>query len=154
MFLQHHEQDYDYYLRAKDYKDEIGKTTRHFNATTDNENTCRDWIVAKCSIVEKAYFKNFIVALVVINTIQLGVATMDFVTDYDYTCQLFHRIDLLFMTIFTIEIAMQFAHRGRALFDNVWLTSDFVLVALTWVLIMIPNFREFRVLRAFRLILK
>ncbi len=140
------------------------ETTRHLNYITPvrqtyqpyktYEHTFYDFCVEKCSIVEEGYFQGIIVTLIVLNSFQMGIATMDFVTDYPNTWELFHRVDILFMTIFTIEISMQFIYKGTALFKDVWLSSDLVLIFLTWIVVVIPWFREFRVLGAFRLIVK
>ena len=167
MYFQHHQPEYNDYVKAQDHKGEFDdynrqQTIRHFNKNNEKEVSLpsiykynfSDWVHDQCRVVGKDSFQGLIVTLVVINTIQLGIATMDFVTDYSHTSELFHRVDILFMMVFTTEIAMQFGYRGKALFRDIWLTADVVLVGLTWVLILIPFFREFRVLRAFRLIVK
>ena len=112
------------------------------------------WLVEKCSIVEDTNFQTLIVCMILVNTVQMGVATLDFVTDYGNTFDLFHQVDIIFMLFFSVEIAMQFMYRGTSLFENPWLTFDVLIVTLTWVIILIPAFIEFRAIRIFRLIVK
>ncbi len=143
--------------------DDDSYTIRHFNSNDqfyqpqkerNSRQTFYDWLVEKSSIVDNDYFQGFIVFAIIVNTILMGVSTLDFVTDYSHTWMLFHQIDTLFMFLFTIEMAMEFMYRGKALFNDPWLTFDFGIILLTWIFIIVPLFHDFRGLRALRLIVK
>lgn len=143
--IRHFNSNDPYYQPSKEYKE-----YKEYNS----EQTFYDWLVEKSSIVDNEYFQGFIVFAIMINTILMGVSTLDFVTDYSHTWMLFHQIDTLFMFLFTLEMAMEFMYRGKALFNDPWLTFDVGIVLLTWTFIIVPLFHDFRGLRALRLIVK
>lgn len=140
----------------------LHETVRHFNhekklqyaSSKLHRNICCPWLIQICSIVENKFFKAFIVCMIIVNTVHMGVATLDFVTDYDNTYWLFHTIDIYFMFFFTMEIVMQLIYHGMRLFRNPWQSFDVSLVVLTWIFMVLPTFHEFRAIRVFRLVVK
>lgn len=118
-------------------------------AEISKEASITNWTV---QIVESAWFRNFILAVIIINTIVLGFETwpkaMDVAGDF------IKMLDQLAIIIFTIEIAMKlFAYRLR-FFKDGWNIFDFIIVAIAYV----PSsaglsvLRALRILRALRLI--
>lgn len=99
------------------------------------------------------------VVLIIINAAVMGVATFDFVTDDPATEELFENIDHAFLTIYTVELGMQFIYFGWRLVQDPWLLFDLVVVVASWALDMKSDLgsqfqiiRAFRIFRAFRLI--
>ena len=64
----------------------------------------------------------------------------------------FELTDLVFLVIFTIELAMQFFYHGLRLFQDGWLVFDFVIIVMSWSFNEIQVIRAFRVFRAFRIV--
>lgn len=100
-------------------------------------------------LVENSKFKNFIIALIIINGITMGLETSKSIMAEYGTYLLF--FDSLVITIFTIEIVLRiFAHRV-AFFKDGWSIFDFLIVAIS----LIPSsagFEILRILRVFRLL--
>ncbi|MGM0534426.1 MAG: ion transporter [Campylobacterota bacterium] len=103
-------------------------------------------------LVEAGAFKNFIIGLIILNGITLGIATSaDMMADFG---TLIIWLDLLIITVFTVEIALRiYAYKG-AFFKDPWSLFDFFVVAIS----LVPAnaglsiLRVLRVLRLFRLL--
>lgn len=94
----------------------------------------------------------FIIILIITNAVMMGVATFDFVTENPAVENVFERIDLAFLIIFTFELALQLIYRGYKLFLDGWLFFDFVIVIISWSFSGLQIIRAFRVFRALRII--
>uniref|UniRef100_A0A7S2EFF3 Ion transport domain-containing protein n=1 Tax=Ditylum brightwellii TaxID=49249 RepID=A0A7S2EFF3_9STRA len=94
----------------------------------------------------------FIVFLIVANAIMMGVATFDFVTEDPEVLEIFEKIDMAFLYIFTIELALQFIYHLWHLFTNGWLLFDFIIIMMSWIFSDVQIIRAFRIFRALRLI--
>ena len=118
----------------------------------DNFQTC---IRQTCGyIVNHITFQNAIIAFITINSITMGIATFDFVTENAILDSIFEKIDKTFLIIFTIELCMQFVYRGFDLFQDAWLVFDFVIIVLSWMSAGLQVIRSFRILRASRIIMR
>lgn len=104
------------------------------------------------SVVTNPYFQLFIVALICINGIMMGIATYSFVRDNPKINSIFETVDLVFLIIFTIELAMQIAFLLFRLFLDGWLVFDFLVVVLSWFFANVQVIRAFRIFRALRLV--
>jgi len=101
------------------------------------------------NFVENSIFKNFIIALIIINGITMGLETSKpLMSNYG---EYLHFFDFLVITIFSIEIILRiFAYRF-AFFKDGWSLFDFSIVAIA----LIPasaGFEILRILRVFRLL--
>lgn len=103
-------------------------------------------------IVENRWFSNFIMAVIIINTIILGFETWP--KAMDNAGGLINLLDRIAIFIFTAEIAIKLvAYRWRFFRDG-WNIFDFIIVAVAYV----PSsaglsvLRALRILRALRLI--
>eukprot|EP00978_Attheya_sp_CCMP212_P044947 scaffold327929_cov47-Attheya_sp.AAC.2 len=103
-------------------------------------------------IVNNLWVQRVMILLIVINAIMMGVGTFDFVTDYPETTDIFEKVDLAFLIVFTVEASMQLYFHGIAMFLDGWLLFDFVIISLSWAFAGIQVIRAFRVFRAFRLL--
>ena len=105
-------------------------------------------------IVTAAPFQKTVIVLIVICCLLMGVATFDFVKKDDELENLFETLDLTFLILFTLELLLQLVYHGLALFNNPWLTFDFLVIVASWALIRYPVqiIRAFRVIRALRLV--
>ncbi len=100
--------------------------------------------------IENKYTSNFILAVIIFNSIVLGLMTYpaimakcgDFLTDSCTVC----------VIIFTIEIFIKLFVYGKSFFKDGWNNFDFILVAISWIPTggVFSSFRAFRVLRALR----
>jgi hypothetical protein len=59
---------------------------------------------------------------------------------------------LIFLSIFTVELGLQFIYYGWRLFFDGWLVFDLVIIVLSWALQGGQIARAFRIFRALRLI--
>lgn len=103
-------------------------------------------------VVEHAKVQIIIIILIVINALMMGIATFDFVTDHGPTDAAFRIVDTVFLSIFTVELALQMCYRGVSLFFDAWLVFDFVIICASWSLESLQIIRAFRIFRAVRLI--
>mmetsp|Transcript_33023 Transcript_33023/g.48453 ORF Transcript_33023/g.48453 Transcript_33023/m.48453 type:complete len:369 (+) Transcript_33023:265-1371(+) len=101
------------------------------------------------TVVKDVRFMRLVVFMIIINSVMMGIATFDFVTDDPDVNQAFESVDFAFLIFFTIELGLQFIHRGLSLFSNRWLTFDFIVVAFSW---MSASFMILRTLRIFRVL--
>lgn len=105
------------------------------------------------NLVESNGFKNFIIALIVINGITMGMETSKDImaSGFGYFINIF---DMVVITIFTIEIILRIYVHRVSFFKDPWSLFDFTIVAIS----LVPAssgfeiFRILRVLRLFRLI--
>jgi hypothetical protein len=119
----------------------------------------------------------FIAILIVINAIQMGMATFNFVEDNAQVDRIFEIIDQVFLIIFSVEVSLNFIHHvrldrmtiidHRITFlprtieeeeikseDRSWLIFDALVVILSWSFAQLSIVRAFRILRLLRLIKK
>ncbi|CAA6828194.1 MAG: Voltage-gated sodium channel subunit [uncultured Sulfurovum sp.] len=104
------------------------------------------------TLIESAYFQNFIIGLIILNGITMGLETSKNISQtYGGLIELF---DVFVITVFTIEILLRiFVHRV-SFFKDSWSIFDFIIVAIS----LVPAgagfdiLRVLRVLRLFRLI--
>jgi hypothetical protein len=103
-------------------------------------------------IVNNYWVQLAIVLLIIINAMQMGVATFPFVQNDPAMMHSFDLVDEVFLIVFTIELGFQFIYHGLHLFMDGWLLFDFLIVVLSWSLQSLQIVRAFRIFRAFRLI--
>ncbi|MBD3824776.1 MAG: ion transporter [Epsilonproteobacteria bacterium] len=104
------------------------------------------------NFVELAYFKNFIVFLIVLNGIAMGLETSHAVMNS--WSHYLHLLDRAIIVIFTVEVALRIYAYRADFFKDPWSLFDFFIVAIS----LMPSsgafdiLRILRVLRLFRLI--
>jgi voltage-gated sodium channel len=104
------------------------------------------------SIVSDIRFKRVIMALILLDSALLGIATFDFVSNQPKTVRLFSFLNWSFLTFFTIEIILRIVNiRLSMLFSNGWLVFDLIIIALSWFSALYLVFRSFRIIRTLRL---
>ena len=123
----------------------------------------------------------YVVVLIIINAIMMGIGTFDFVTENKQVEDIFERIDMAFLIVFTIELALNLIDHFnldrlevnssgfRVKFDSPliqqldkieqkrrqgWVLFDAFIVLTSWAFSDLSVFRGFRILRALRLITK
>jgi hypothetical protein len=102
--------------------------------------------------VENPKVQVAIILLIVVNAIMMGIATFDFVADHERTDRAFALVDTILLSLFTLEIALQFCYRGLRMFLDSWLCFDAVVILLSWSLASTQVIRAFRIFRAVRLV--
>ncbi len=83
------------------------------------------------AIVNHPWVQHSIIFLTFVNAVMLGVATYDFVKENSTLNMAFETTDQAILTIFTIELVMQFLFHGYTFFKNAWLVFDFVIVIVS-----------------------
>lgn len=112
-------------------------------------NDGRKWIGAR---VNDERVQNFILLLIVINSIMMGIATFDFVKTNEDLSYKFDLVDQIFLVIFTVESALQLFYFGWRLFKDGFLVFDLLIVIMSWALEGTQVIRAFRIFRALRLV--
>lgn len=102
-------------------------------------------------IVNHPYVQNCIVFLIIMNALQMGLATFDFVDEDPHRQALFEKVDLAFLVVFTVESAFQLTFHGTKLFKDGWLTFDFLIVLFSWCFAS-SSLQVFRTIRTLRLV--
>ena len=102
------------------------------------------------SFIENNYVTNFILAVIIFNSLVLGLMTYPKL--YSQYGSLMHQSCVVCVIIFTIEILIKLYVYGKNFFKDGWNNFDFILVAISWIPTggAFSSFRAFRVLRALR----
>ncbi|RFB06080.1 ion transporter [Parvularcula marina] len=102
-------------------------------------------------LVEAPWFSNAVMALICLNAITLGLETFD---RFDPWRPWLHLFDLLFVTVFVIEMVLRIAAYGPSFFRSGWNIADFVIVAGAALAAsnLFAALRAFRVLRLLRVV--
>jgi len=95
-----------------------------------------------------------ITALIIINSIFMALATMDFVFYNEKLSQVFDSIDTAFLCVYTLESALQLFYLGFYLFRDGWALFDLSLVIVCWVFSSAQVARSLRIIRILRIIPK
>ncbi|MCM1010816.1 MAG: ion transporter [Fusobacterium sp.] len=102
------------------------------------------------AFIESKSVSNFILAVIIINSIILGMLTYPALCEkFGYVLQPLCDICVL---IFTVEIFIKLYVYNGSFFKDGWNNFDFMLVAISWIPTagVFSSFRAFRVLRALR----
>lgn len=102
----------------------------------------------KCGIfINDDRTQNIILTFIIINSAMMGVSTYEFVRKFPQVQHYFDLADETFLTIFSIELGLQFIYHGVDLFLDEWLVFDFIIISLSWIFHQIQSFRILRALR-------
>ena len=139
---------HDDYMRIDDATTTYEKTHHFLAQHSQADVSCP----ALKQIVEHSYFKNGILACIIINAVMMGIETTDLVEDNPSIKHAFQGIDTMFLLIFTGELVLQFLYRGFAMFYKGWIVFDFGIIVLSWTFYQLSVIRAFRIFRAVRVI--
>lgn len=98
------------------------------------------------SLVESSRFERLIIFAIVLNAVTLGLETVPAVTE-SWSAQL-RAVDLFFISLFTVEIALKLGAYRVAFFKSGWNVFDFTIVTIS----LLPFLQGFSVLRALRIL--
>ncbi len=110
------------------------------------------WRRRLTQFIERRWFQNLIIGLIMVNAVTLGLETSGTVMDTVGTYLL--ALDRAILAVFTIEIALRITAHGWRFFRDPWSIFDFIIVAIA----LMPSagplsvLRALRILRALRLI--
>lgn len=93
-----------------------------------------------------------VVVLIGINSIMMGIGTYDFVKLDPEMAEAFDTVDMVFLTIFTVELFLQFVYHGWRLLLDGWLVFDLIIILTSWTFDSVQIIRAFRIFRALRLV--
>ncbi len=152
-----------------------------FGATTERSSSRSNPVETRLGKLLKL-IDPFIIFLIVVNSVMLGIGTLDFIEKNKTAHRAFELCDNIFLCIFTAEVCLSLIHFARL--DRMhldpnsprpyiptfppqtprekrsrskarpWLIFDIIIIVLSWVFNNASIFRAFRVFRAFRLISK
>ncbi|RZM84170.1 ion transporter [Pseudoalteromonas rubra] len=97
------------------------------------------------AIVEARWFQNFLIAVILFNAFTLGLETTQF---GKANAAVLHKIDLVILMIFTIELVLKLMVYRLKFFKSGWNWFDLIIVAVSWA----PSSGPLSVLRAFRIL--
>mmetsp|Transcript_10479 Transcript_10479/g.15785 ORF Transcript_10479/g.15785 Transcript_10479/m.15785 type:complete len:608 (-) Transcript_10479:751-2574(-) len=105
--------------------------------------------------VNSDYVQYLITALIILNSLLMAIATFDFSPTVLKT---FDTVDTVFLSIYTVESAMQVFANGYKITKDKWATFDLILVITSWAFFFTPipvqAARSLRIIRILRLIPK
>mmetsp|Transcript_19040 Transcript_19040/g.28726 ORF Transcript_19040/g.28726 Transcript_19040/m.28726 type:complete len:477 (-) Transcript_19040:487-1917(-) len=128
---------------------------------SESSNRKMNWIKFRIwcgTLINHDVVQIAMIAVIIINSLFMGVATFDFVTDDPQMQETFKSIDRIFLVIYTIELLMQFAYYGWRMIQDAWLAFDLFIVVVSWVFDFyqgggnVQIIRAFRIFRSFRLL--
>lgn len=91
------------------------------------------------------------IVIIIVNSLFMGVATFDFVTDDPEMLETFKTIDRYFLVVYTVELLMQFTYFGWRMIQDAWLAFDLIVVAISWVFDFYDGGGNLQIIRAFRI---
>lgn len=97
------------------------------------------------SIINSAWFQNFIIAVILINGVVLGIQTAKGLSEF--STRALDLVDQLCLSIFVVELLMKLYVQRLSFFRQGWNNFDFVIVAIS----LIPASGQLSILRAFRI---
>lgn len=113
------------------------------------------------NFIEAHATRKFVVLIITVNCITMGIATFDFVAEpkNNPVSNAFDVMDRIFLIIYTIELVLHFIHKRLRMFNDGWITFDFLVVSLSWFSEAVDGadieiIRGFRALRILQLIPK
>lgn len=133
-------------------KETVGFKTRHKLNLKANQSIINRIRLTCGKTINNEYVQLGMIGLIILNAVFMGVATFDFVSNSPAIGEKFKKIDTAFLSVFTIELSMQFIYYGWRLVQDAWLVFDLVIISLSWGLEGLQIIRAFRIFRAFRLI--
>ncbi len=98
------------------------------------------------ALVEHPFFHRGVIALILFNAVVLGLETIP--SAAAMFGPLLSQIDVAIVGLFTVEIALRIAARGRAFFRDPWSIFDFTVVVIS--LSALSGISALRALRVFR----
>lgn len=113
----------------------------------------------KCGdFVNKSSVQIFIISLIIVNSLMMAIGTFNFVEDDPSVSNAFDITDTVFLSIYTLESALQLVYHGVYIYKDGWATFDLLLVAISWGLaytsIPVQAARSLRIIRILRLVPK
>ena len=81
----------------------------------------------------RPYVENIFLALILINSIMMGIATFDFITKNASANAAFYYFDLIFLIIFTVESGLTIFYLRRGALTNYWVLFDSLIIFLSWI---------------------
>jgi hypothetical protein len=119
------------------------------NASSDNfVNWNASW---SGRIVRNSGFKRAMLALILIDSLLLGLATFDFVSENQRAHNAFSGLSIAFNSLFTIELLLRLVHYRAGFFTDGWSLFDSVVIGISWIFSFLAVVRPFRVIRTLRL---
>eukprot|EP00977_Amphora_coffeiformis_P025828 scaffold22432_cov168-Amphora_coffeaeformis.AAC.8 len=102
-------------------------------------------------IVRSRLFKRGVLFNILLVSIIMGIATVDFVRERPGLALLLEGIVRFFRFVFTVEIFLDILHYQRQAFQMGWVVFDIVILGMSWwVSLSILVVRSFRLIRALR----
>lgn len=102
-------------------------------------------------IINDRIFKKAVIALILIDSIMMGVATFDFVTESETLERVFGILNMTFLSLFTIELFLRILHHRKEFVSSGWIIFDLVVIGCSWITSYLTIVRTFRVIRSLRL---
>jgi hypothetical protein len=85
-------------------------------------DTFLDWNASWIgNVVSNVFFKRTVIALILLDSALMGIATFDFVTDDERVRALFFNMNMAFLSLFTVELILRMIHHRTDLFSYGWL---------------------------------
>lgn len=130
----------------------IGFRKRHKLNLKSNQSFINRLRLTCGKTINNEYVQLGMIGLIILNAVFMGVATFDFISNSTERGEKFKKVDTAFLSVFTIELVMQFIYYGWRIVQDAWLVFDLVIISLSWGLEGLQIIRAFRIFRAFRLI--
>jgi voltage-gated sodium channel len=105
-------------------------------------------------IINNDLIQQFIILVIIFNSIMLGLGTFNFVSNNPVLHRAFGTMDFICLCLFTVEITMQMIYRKWHFLRDPWLAFDLIVVAMSWVSESMEIGRAFRIIRASRIIVR
>jgi hypothetical protein len=102
-------------------------------------------------IVNNQGFKRAVIGLIILDSLLMGIATFDFVTENSNVQNVFSALNTTFLALFTVELITRLLHHRTTFFTNGWIIFDTIVIGCSWISSFLTIVRTFRVVRSLRL---
>ena len=83
----------------------------------------------------------------------IGIGTFEFITENEHANAAFYYYDLVFLSIFSVELSLAIFHLRYDALTDIWSMVDFLIIIMSWISVdslgEVTN--DFQVIRSFRI---
>jgi voltage-gated sodium channel len=147
--------DADGYSAAESHRVSLDSITDGIDilAAEPSPSNFRQWSRQRSGrLVTNRHFKRAVLAIILVNSLLLGVRTWEVVRNNDRLADFLDNVLLRGIQLwFTLEIALEVVHYQRRTLEQGWVLFDLVIISTSWLLSpTLTVLRSFRLIRALR----
>ena len=85
------------------------------------------------SLWKSQLWRIFFLAFIISSSIMIGIGTFEFITENEHANAVFYYCDLVFLSIFSVEMGLDIFHLRYDAVTDIWLIFDFLIIIISWI---------------------